>query len=52
MADAARAPVPSADPFPRSRARVDGREMAYVNVGDGRPIVFLHGNPTSSSAAS
>jgi haloalkane dehalogenase len=27
---------------------VEGREMAYVERGEGRPIVFLHGNPTSS----
>jgi haloalkane dehalogenase len=37
---------------PRSRVRVevDGTavEMAYVDVGEGDPIVFLHGNPTSS----
>ncbi|MEM9012283.1 MAG: haloalkane dehalogenase [Pseudomonadota bacterium] len=25
-----------------------GRQMAYVEEGDGAPIVFLHGNPTSS----
>lgn len=25
-----------------------GREMAYVEVGSGDPIVFLHGNPSSS----
>jgi haloalkane dehalogenase len=25
-----------------------GRRMAYVEVGQGRPIVLLHGNPTSS----
>ena len=48
MADDVRAPVPSDDPFPRSRARVLDSEMAYVDVGEGRPIVFLHGNPTSS----
>jgi len=23
-------------------------EMSYVDAGDGSPIVFLHGNPTSS----
>jgi haloalkane dehalogenase len=46
MAD--RTPVPADDPFPRSRVRVEDREMAYVDVGDGDPIVFLHGNPTSS----
>lgn len=27
---------------------VDGRRMAYVEQGQGRPIVFQHGNPTSS----
>jgi haloalkane dehalogenase len=36
------------DPNPRKRVKVDGVEMAYVDVGDGEPIVFLHGNPTSS----
>jgi haloalkane dehalogenase len=46
MAD--RTPVPAEDPFPRSRVRVGEREMAYVDVGTGDPIVFLHGNPTSS----
>lgn len=25
-----------------------GRKMAYVDVGAGDPVVFLHGNPTSS----
>jgi len=25
-----------------------GQQMAYVEVGEGDPIVFLHGNPTSS----
>ncbi len=27
---------------------VDGHRMAYVEQGDGDPVVFLHGNPTSS----
>lgn len=27
---------------------VNGRSMACADVGDGDPIVFLHGNPTSS----
>lgn len=27
---------------------VDGKQMAYVEMGEGRPIVFQHGNPTSS----
>ena len=29
-------------------AEVKGKRMAYVEVGEGDPIVFLHGNPTSS----
>jgi haloalkane dehalogenase len=29
-------------------AGVLGRRMAYIERGEGRPIVFLHGNPTSS----
>ena len=28
--------------------RIHGREIAYVETGTGDPIVFLHGNPTSS----
>jgi pimeloyl-ACP methyl ester carboxylesterase len=27
---------------------IEGRTMAYVEAGEGDPIVFLHGNPTSS----
>src|SRR5260370_15076417 len=29
-------------------AKVLGRRMAYIERGVGHPIVFLHGNPTSS----
>ena len=32
----------------RKRVAVLGTDMAYVDVGEGDPIVFLHGNPTSS----
>jgi haloalkane dehalogenase len=32
----------------KKRRRILGREMAYVEVGEGDPIVLLHGNPTSS----
>ncbi len=32
----------------KQRIEVLGSEMAYVDVGEGDPIVFLHGNPTSS----
>jgi haloalkane dehalogenase len=28
--------------------KIKGLEMAFVEVGEGEPIVFLHGNPTSS----
>ena len=34
--------------YPKQRIEVLGHEMAYVEVGQGNPIVFLHGNPTSS----
>ena len=34
--------------YEKKRASVLGRQMAYVEVGEGDPIVFLHGNPTSS----
>ena len=34
--------------YEKKRVNVLGREMAYVEVGSGDPIVFLHGNPTSS----
>jgi haloalkane dehalogenase len=36
------------DDHPRSRVCVLDAEMSYVTAGEGRPIVFLHGNPTSS----
>lgn len=35
-------------PMQKEYAEVLGRRMAYVDVGAGDPIVFLHGNPTSS----
>jgi haloalkane dehalogenase len=34
--------------YPKERIDILGHEMAYVEVGQGDPIVFLHGNPTSS----
>lgn len=42
------ATIPSTDAHPRRRLRLAGTEMAYVDIGSGDPIVFLHGNPTSS----
>jgi len=40
--------VSAADPHPRKRVRVVDTEIAYVETGRGDPVVFLHGNPTSS----
>ena len=34
--------------YPKQFADVLGKRMAYVETGEGDPIVFLHGNPTSS----
>lgn len=42
-------PLPQpADTHPRRRVKVLDSEMSYVDAGQGDPIVFLHGNPTSS----
>ena len=34
--------------MPKSFVEVKGKRMAYVEMGEGDPVVFLHGNPTSS----
>lgn len=34
--------------YAKRTLEVLGKRMAYVEVGEGDPIVFLHGNPTSS----
>ena len=36
------------NPALRRIVRVRDAEMAYIDIGEGNPIVFLHGNPTSS----
>jgi len=41
-------PLSAADPHPRKRVKALDTELAYVDTGAGDPIVFLHGNPTSS----
>ncbi len=33
---------------PKKFIKVKGKKMAYVEMGEGDPIVFQHGNPTSS----
>lgn len=40
--------ISSVDAHPRKRIQVLGAEMSYIDIGEGDPIVFLHGNPTSS----
>jgi len=40
--------IEAAQRYPKKRIDVLGKSMAYVEVGAGDPIVFLHGNPTSS----
>ena len=34
--------------FDKSSVNIDGQKLAYIDVGEGTPIVMLHGNPTSS----
>ena len=34
--------------LPKKKVDVLGRQMAYHERGEGQPILFLHGNPTSS----
>ena len=34
--------------FPKKFVEVGGVNIAYVEIGDGMPVVFQHGNPTSS----
>jgi len=41
-------PILHVDPYPRHEVSVLDSHMSYVDVGAGPPIVFLHGNPTSS----
>src|SRR5262249_35887465 len=48
MPEIAAATISAEFPYQKKRRRVLGSEMAYVEVGEGDPIVLLHGNPTSS----
>jgi pimeloyl-ACP methyl ester carboxylesterase len=40
--------ISASDPYPRRRIPVLDTDMAYIESGEGEPVVFLHGNPTSS----
>ncbi|HEX9411726.1 MAG TPA: alpha/beta fold hydrolase [Actinomycetota bacterium] len=35
-------------PLARKRIRISAGEMAYVDMGEGRPVILLHGFPTSA----
>jgi haloalkane dehalogenase len=41
-------PISAELPYAKQTVEVEGKRMAYLDVGAGDPIVFLHGNPTSS----
>ena len=38
----------SAKEHPKKTVSVNGKSMSYVEMGEGDPIIFQHGNPTSS----
>ena len=38
----------SSEEHPKKNIEVNGKRMAYVEMGEGDPIIFQHGNPTSS----
>lgn len=40
--------ISAAFPFESKFVDVHGAKMHYIDVGEGDPILFLHGNPTSS----
>ncbi|MEH6634576.1 MAG: haloalkane dehalogenase [Halioglobus sp.] len=40
--------ISAAMPFEKKFQDVNGKKIAYVEAGEGDPIVLLHGNPTSS----
>ena len=40
--------APSAFPFESKYVEVLGSNMHYIDVGEGQPILFIHGNPASS----
>ncbi len=40
--------ISPAQRYEKKRIEVNGKSMAYAEAGEGDPIIFLHGNPTSS----
>jgi haloalkane dehalogenase len=45
---AAAEPISADFPFPSHHVKVLDAAMHYIDVGEGRPVLFLHGNPTST----
>ena len=41
-------PVSAEFPFEKKTVSIDGSRIAYVDEGKGLPVLFIHGNPTSS----
>ncbi|MDG2303199.1 MAG: haloalkane dehalogenase [Candidatus Binatia bacterium] len=41
-------PISPESRYVKKKTEVLGKQMAYIDEGEGDPIVFLHGNPTSS----
>jgi haloalkane dehalogenase len=41
-------PISSEFKYEKSFKIINGKKMAYVDHGEGDPVLFLHGNPTSS----
>lgn len=41
-------PISAEFPYDKKTIEIDGSLIAYVDEGEGQPVVFLHGNPTSS----
>lgn len=40
--------ISSSFPFESKFVEINGNKLHYIDVGKGEPILFLHGNPTSS----
>jgi haloalkane dehalogenase len=40
--------ISATDPYGRKHVSISDANMAYIEVGEGDPIVLLHGNPTTS----
>jgi haloalkane dehalogenase len=40
--------ISAVDPYDRRRVPVLDTDMAYIDTGEGEPVVLLHGNPTFS----